>query len=104
MTLSNFVHICCKIKNVAIYTLYPEKFSVKNLAIRKVFAFSDSDLNQRLLHLRLPHSAPFRFRAIPGNSLKKISVLSNLESLVYYQVVRWVLTIPTFTSTPPLLT
>ena len=100
MTLSYFVHICWKITNVAIHTLYPEKFSGKI----SLFAFSDSDLNQRLLHLRLPHSAPFRFRAIPGNSLKKISVLSNLESLVYYQVVRWVLTIPTFTSTPPLVT
>lgn len=29
-------------KSVAIYTLYPESFCVKNLAIRKVFAFSDS--------------------------------------------------------------
>ena len=72
MTLSYFVHICWKITNVAIHTLYPEKFSVKNLAIRKVFAFSDSDLNQRLLHLRLPHRAPFRFRAIPGSSFESI--------------------------------
>ena len=31
-------------KSVAIYALYPESFYGKNLAIRKVFAFSDSAL------------------------------------------------------------
>ena len=30
--LSSFTHICRKIKNVAIYTFYPESFCVKNLA------------------------------------------------------------------------
>ena len=40
---SSFRHFCRKIKSVAIYALYPESFCVKNLAIQKVFAFSDSD-------------------------------------------------------------
>ena len=32
------------LKNDAIYGFYPESFCDKNLAIRKVFAFSDSDV------------------------------------------------------------
>ena len=36
------MHICWEIKDVQIYAFYPESFCVKNLAIRKVFAFSDS--------------------------------------------------------------
>ena len=33
----------------AIYTLYPESFCDKNLAIRKVFAFSDSEYYSNVL-------------------------------------------------------
>ena len=40
-------HLLCafvaNLKIDAIYALYPESFCDKNLAIRKVFAFSDSD-------------------------------------------------------------
>ena len=36
------MHICRKISDVDIYALYPESFCGENLAIRKVFAFSDS--------------------------------------------------------------
>ena len=42
MKLTSFTHICRKIKDVLIYALDPESFCVKNLATRKVFAFSDS--------------------------------------------------------------
>ena len=35
--LSSFTHICRKIKNVAIYTFYPESFCVKNLATWNFF-------------------------------------------------------------------
>ena len=42
MKFFSFTHLCRKSKCVAIYALYPESFCVKNLAIRKVFAFSDS--------------------------------------------------------------
>ena len=37
-----FPRICRKIGDVEIYALYPESFGGENLAIRKVFAFSDS--------------------------------------------------------------
>ena len=37
-----FTRICREIVNVAIYALYPESFCGKDLAVRKVFAFSDS--------------------------------------------------------------
>ena len=37
-----FTRFCRKIVNVVIYALYPESFSDKDHAIRKVFAFSDS--------------------------------------------------------------
>ena len=37
-----FTRICRKIVDVAIYALYLESFCGVNLAIRKVFAFSDS--------------------------------------------------------------
>ena len=37
-----FTRICREIVDVAIYALYPESFCGVNLAIRKVFAFSDS--------------------------------------------------------------
>ena len=37
-----FTRICREIVDVAIYALYPESFCGGNLAIRKVFAFSDS--------------------------------------------------------------
>ena len=36
------MRICREIVNAAIYALYPESFCGKDLAIRKVFAFSDS--------------------------------------------------------------
>ena len=36
------MHICREIGDVEIYALYPERFCSENLAIRKVFAFSDS--------------------------------------------------------------
>ena len=45
MKLTSFTHICREIKNVPIYALYLESFCVKNLATRKVFAFSDSGKN-----------------------------------------------------------
>ena len=38
-----FTRICREIVDVAIYALYPESFCGGNLAIRKVFAFSDSE-------------------------------------------------------------
>ena len=38
-----FTRICREIVGVAIYALYPESFCGVNLAIRKVFAFSDSE-------------------------------------------------------------
>ena len=38
-----FTRICREIVDVANYALYPESFCGGNLAIRKVFAFSDSD-------------------------------------------------------------
>ena len=34
--------MCREIIDVAIYAVYPESFCSENLAIRKVFAFSDS--------------------------------------------------------------
>ena len=37
-----FTRICREIGDVEIYALYPESFCGENLAIRKVFAFSDS--------------------------------------------------------------
>ena len=45
MKLTSFTHICREIKDVPIYALYPESFCMKNLATRKVFAFSDSAYN-----------------------------------------------------------
>ena len=44
MKFSSFTHICRKIKDILICALYPEIVCVKNLAIRKVIAFSDSGL------------------------------------------------------------
>ena len=44
MKFSSFKHFCCESKSVAIYALCPESFCMKNLAIQKVFAFSDSDV------------------------------------------------------------
>ena len=38
-----FTRICREIVDVAIYALYPESFCGGNLAIWKVFAFSDSE-------------------------------------------------------------
>ena len=40
-----FTRICREIVDVAIYALYPESFCGVNLAIRKVFAFSDSGVH-----------------------------------------------------------
>ena len=42
MILLGFTRICREIVDVAIYALYPESFFGEHLAIRKVFAFSDS--------------------------------------------------------------
>ena len=42
MKFTSFKHFCREFKGVPIYALYPESFCVKNLAIRKVCAFSDS--------------------------------------------------------------
>ena len=42
MKFTSFKHFCREFKGVPIYALYPESFCVKNLATRKVFAFSDS--------------------------------------------------------------
>ena len=39
------------LKMVAIYALYPESFCDKNLAIRKVFAFFDSEYGGDDIHL-----------------------------------------------------
>ena len=49
----------CIMKNISVLTMM--MIMIKAL-----------DLNQRLLHLRLPHRAPLRFRAIPGSCLKSI--------------------------------
>jgi len=40
-----FTRICREIVNVAIYALYPESFCRKNLAVQKIFAFSDSGID-----------------------------------------------------------
>ena len=40
---TSFMRICREFEIDTIYVLYPESFCDKNLAIRKVFAFSDSD-------------------------------------------------------------
>ena len=37
--------LVANLKIDAIYALYPENFCDKNLAVRKVFAFSDSAIN-----------------------------------------------------------
>ena len=43
---THFLHVfVANLKNDAIYAFYSESFCNKNLAIRKVFAFSDSDIN-----------------------------------------------------------
>ena len=47
MKFSSFTHFCRESKSVAIHALYSKSFCVKNLAIRKVFAFSDSVLHQQ---------------------------------------------------------
>ena len=44
MKISTFSCICCEIKNVAIYALHRESCCLKNLAIQKVFDFSDSEV------------------------------------------------------------
>ena len=46
MKILGFTRICREIVDVAIYALYPESFCGVNLAIRKVFAFSDSGVGQ----------------------------------------------------------
>ena len=43
-----FTRICREIADVAIYAHYPESFCSENLAIRKVFAFSDSETVTKL--------------------------------------------------------
>ena len=53
-----FTRICREIVDVAIYALYPESFCGVNLAIRKVFAFSDSARALRALGLLLANGAP----------------------------------------------
>ena len=40
------------LKIETIYALYPESFCDKNLAVRKVFAFSDSGHNIRTLNMQ----------------------------------------------------
>ena len=42
LTILDLTHICREFANIAIYARYPERFCVNNLAVRKVFAFSDS--------------------------------------------------------------
>ena len=42
LTILDFMHNCREFVDVAIYALCPESFCVKNLAVRKVFVFSDS--------------------------------------------------------------
>ena len=50
--LTHFLHVfVANLKNDAIYVFYPESFCDKNLALRKVFVFSDSVYNSA--HLRL---------------------------------------------------
>ena len=47
---THFLRICvANLKIDAIYVFYPESFCDKNLAIRKVFAFCDSDLGDVLI-------------------------------------------------------
>ena len=50
-----FTRICREIVNVAIYALYPESFCGKDLAVRKVFAFSDSAKPLELDWIRRVH-------------------------------------------------
>ena len=49
-------HLLCafvaNLKIGAIYALYPESFCDKNLAIRKVIAFCDSEVGQKALQLQ----------------------------------------------------
>ena len=47
LTILDFTHICREFVDVAIYALCPESFCVKNPAVRKVFAFSDSGHNEQ---------------------------------------------------------
>ena len=51
-------HLLCafvaNLKIDALYTLYPESFCGKNLAIQKVFAFCDSDCPVGIIWLFLP--------------------------------------------------
>ena len=54
---SSFTHFCRVSKSAAIYALYPESFCMKNLAIRKVFAFSDSGVEEPWVYIQLEWNA-----------------------------------------------
>ena len=58
------------LKIVAIYALYPESFCDKNLAVRKVFAFSDS-----AEHMCLPKTICYLFRCCEETSVIQSQVL-----------------------------
>ena len=51
-----------------IYALYPESFCEKNLAIRKVFAFSDSDFVVVWLQTHQPNSPNQRSYTLTSNN------------------------------------
>ena len=63
-----------KLKIYAIYALYPESFCDKNLAIRKVFAFCDSDAHTlksiewspQTQHLKIFAACPYLETRAPG--------------------------------------
>ena len=73
-----FTRICREIVNVAIYALYPESFCGKDLAIRKVFTFSDSacqvSLRRKLPCMSFPWSLKWTAHASwIGPSLSRIT-------------------------------
>ena len=61
-------HLLCAfvadLKVDAIYALYPESFCAKNLAIRKVFAFCDSEKQDEQVQTRVACSIPLSLNVI----------------------------------------
>ena len=90
-------HLLCEfvanLKIDAIYALYPESFCDKNLAIRKVFAFSDSGYLVDLLPFSSPRGGRCFFNVIltqwmawwqRKHSLNVIGIISQCGLLVLY--------------------
>ena len=54
MKLTSFTHICCEIKDVQIYTLYPESFCIKISLPGKFFSES-AELEKHFLPISSVH-------------------------------------------------